>query len=84
MKIQSICFITHHKLWYKQVEAFSIERSQQKYSQMSLPISEPLEDKCLIGKPNVDDTGISLLCSPSKDVISKAIESEVSVPQSDS
>jgi hypothetical protein len=52
---------------------------------MSLPKSEPLGDERPIGKPIVvDDTGLPLFCSPSKDVISKAIESEVSVPRSDS
>lgn len=87
MNIQSLWFITHHELWYKQVEAFRIERSHRKYSQsliMSVSEAEPLEDERLRGKPNVG-SALSLFCSPSreKDVISRAIESDVSVPASD-
>lgn len=49
--------------------------------------ADPLEDEWMIGKPTVaDDSDISFGFSPSsaRDALSKTIESEVSVPTSDS
>lgn len=82
-----------HELLYEPVETFSMGRSHQKYSQLVLSVSiseaeaDLPEGESMIGKPIVvDDSDISLGFSPSstRDVSSKAIESEVSVPPSDS
>lgn len=70
-----------------------MEGAHQKYSQLALAVSvseaeaDPPEDEWMTGKPSVaDDPAVSLGFSPSsaRDLISKAIESEVSVPPSDS
>lgn len=70
-----------------------MESSHQKYSQLVLTVSvseaevDPPGDERMTGKPSAaDDPAVSLGFSPSsaRDVISKAIDSEVSVPPSDS